>query len=331
VRQDLLRLLTNRLQIERDRRLHPDIAGGEVRSPVFVTGLPRTGTTLLHGLLAADPEARAPLAWETMFPSPPPARAGRQSDRRIGWAERQIRWFQRLNPSFQRIHALGARLPEECLVITSHSFLSFQFQTMYRVPAYQTWLEAEDLRPCYAEHRAFLQHLQWRYPAPRWVLKAPAHLYGIDALFATYPDATVVFTHREPLEVVPSVASLHATLRATFSDADEPAAVGAEVTRRWAEGLRRALAVRDAGHISADRFVDVHYTALVRDPIGTVRDICARIGQPVTRAAEERRRRYLAEHPKDKYGRHDYSLARFGLDAEVERERYRFYRERFLL
>jgi hypothetical protein len=330
-RQDTLRLLSNRLRMQDDRRRHPEIGAEEVRQPIFVTGLPRTGTTLLHLLLAQDPAHRAPLNWESMFPSPPPERARHQRDARIAMAERQIRWFHRLNPEFRKIHPVGARLPEECLIITSHSFRSFQFETSHHVPSYQLWLEASDLRPSYEEHRRFLQHLQWHCRADRWVLKAPAHLYGFDAIFSVYPDARVVLTHREPLEVVASMASLHAVLRSTFSDGVDPVAVGAEVTQRWAEGMRRALEVRDSGRVDERQFLDVHYVDLVRDPIGTVKRIYAHYDMPFTEVAEQRMRRVLAENPKDKHGRHVYSLEQFGLDAEEEAERYRRYRQRFNL
>lgn len=328
-RQDLLRLLSNRLRMQEDRRRHPQIAGEQVRRPIFVTGLPRTGTTLLHGLLAQDPAHRAPLNWETMFPSPPPERSRYLSDQRIELAARQLRWFYRLNPEFRRIHPIGARLPEECLIITSHSFRSFQFETSHRVPSYQAWLEESDLRLSYADHRRFLQHLQWRCPAERWVVKAPAHLYGFEAIFAVYPDAHVVLTHRDPLEVVPSMASLHSVLRSTFSDTVDPKEVGLEVTRRWAEGIRRALAHRDSGRVAASRFCDVQYADLMRDPIGAVKQIYALFDLEFTPVAEQRMRRFLAENPKDKHGRHRYSLEQFGLSAEQERARYRTYSERF--
>lgn len=328
-RRDTLRLLENRLRMEADRRRHPGIEAEEVRRPLFVTGLPRTGTSLLHGLLAQDPTNRVPCTWECMFPSPPPERGRRGSDPRIGWAERQLRWFHRLNPDFRKIHPIAARLPEECLINTSHSFLSFQFQTSHRVPSYQAWLEQQDLHECYAAHRRFLQHLQWRCHGARWVLKAPAHLFGLKALFETYPDAGVVLTHRDPLEVVASVASLHTTLRSTFSDVVDPVAVGAEAAGRWADGIARALGERDAGCVPAERFVDVLYPDLVRDPIAAVRRVYRHFDLPLPDTIEERMRRFLAQNPKDKHGQHRYTLAQFGLDRDRERERYRRYRERF--
>jgi Sulfotransferase family len=328
-RQDVIRLLANRLRMEWDRKRHPEIAFQPVRGPLFVTGLPRTGTTLLHGLLAQDPSHRAPLSWEMMFPSPPPERIHHHHDPRIAAAERQLRWFHRLNPGFRRIHELAARLPEECLIITSHAFLSFQFQTSHHVPAYQAWLETQNLVPAYEAHRRFLQNLQWRWRGERWVLKAPAHLFGIRALLDVYPDAGVILTHRDPLEVVGSLASLTTALRSTFSDDVDPERVGPEMTRRWADGLARALRDRDDGLVPADRFFDVRYVDLVRDPIGTVRSIYDHYGIRFTPAAEERMRRFLARHPKDKHGRHSYTLAEFGLAADEEAARYRTYRERF--
>ncbi len=328
-RQDILRLLNHRLRMEIDRRRHPEIGAEEIQAPLFVTGLPRTGTTLLHGLLAQDPANRAALNWEMMYPSPPPARARHRRDRRIELAERQLRWFRRLAPDFQKIHPVGARLPEECLIIHSHSFVSFQFQTSHDVPSYQAWLEAQDLRVSYETHRRFLQHLQWHGPRGTWVLKAPAHLFGLRALFASYPDAGVIFTHRDPVEVVASVASLHTVLRSTFSDAVDPVAVGTEVSRRWADGITRALRDRDAGCAAAGRFIDVLYTDLVRDPVATVRRIYGHFGRRLTAVAEDRMRAFLAANPKDKHGQHQYALAHFGLDPEEVRARYRGYCDRF--
>jgi hypothetical protein len=328
-RQDTLRLLCNRLRLRDDRQRHPQIAAERIAAPVIVTGLPRTGTTLLHGLLAQDPGNRAPLLWEMLFPYPTRRLAAQRPGRRIAQAERRLRWFHRLTPELRRIHAVDARQPEECLVITSHSFMSFQFQTSHNVPSYQRWLEAQDLTPAYVVHREFLQQLQWRAPRRTWVLKAPAHVFGLRALFATYPDARVVFTHRDPLEVVASVASLHCAARGAFSDSVDPLSVGVEVCQRWGLGIDRAVQERDAGVVPADRCTDVFYDHLVRDPITCVRDIYARLERELTARTEARMRRFLAGHPKDAFGRHQYTLARFGLDPDWVRDRFRNYRERF--
>jgi Sulfotransferase family len=328
-RQDILGLLANRLRLEEDSKRHPEIGAQEVPRPLFIVGLPRTGSTLLHHLLAQDPASRVAQAWEVMSPSPPPEARTYRTDPRIAKAARQLAWFDALTPDFKAIHPLGAQLALECIAIMSPTFLASRFHTSYHVPTYQEWLERQDLRPAYRFHRRFLQQLQWRAPAQRWVLKAPAHLFGIRALLDVYPDAGVILTHRDPLEVVGSLASLTTALRGTFSDDVHPEQVGPEMTRRWADGLARALRDRDDGLVPADRFFDVRYVDLVRDPIGTVRSIYDHYGIRFTPAAEERMRRFLARHPKDKHGRHSYTLAEFGLNADEEAARYRTYRERF--
>jgi len=330
-RHDVIRLLANRLRMEEDRKRNPGIAEEEIRRPIIITGLPRTGTTLLHNLLSIDPASRIPLTWETVYPSPPPEATTYLADRRIRLVDGQIRWFHRLVKGFNRIHPVGARLPEECLVIFSHSFLSYQFETTHRLPSYLEWLEAQDLRYAYHCHRRFLQHLQWRCPGERWVLKAPAHMFDFEAMFSAYPDACVVMTHRNPLEVTPSNASLTATLRSAFSDDIDPYEVGPECSQRWANAIGKALRSRDRACAPPDRFLDIYYVDLVADPVGAVRKVYATFDLPFPNALEERIREFIGRNPKDRFGKHQYSLEDFGLDAEEERRRYAPYRERFRL
>ncbi len=330
VREDITRLLANRFRVERDRRLDPGIAAEEIRRPLFITGMPRSGSTLLHGMLAQDPANRVPQTWEMLNPSPAPARATYDHDPRIARVERELRWFQRLTPDFQRIHDVGARQPEECVMIIAHSFVSSQFTSMYDVPSYSDWVGAQDLRPAYALHRRFLQHLQRHCRAERWVLKAPAHLPSLRALFSVYPDAGVIMTHREPLEVLPSEASLLAVLRRTFTHRVDPHAIGREVTELMADDIRRGMETRDGGIVSPRQFIDVRYADLSADALGTVRRIYRHFGMALAADTEARMRRFLAESPKERHGTHEYSMRQFGLDPEEERQRYRAYRERFL-
>jgi len=328
-REDLTRMLVNRLMLERDRRLHPDIEREEIRRPLIIAGLPRSGSTLLYNLLAQDPANRVPLNWETMYPSPPPERRTHATDPRGEIADRQIRWFGRLQPEFRKIHPVAGRMPEECVVILSHAFFSFQFSSMYYVPSYQSWLERQDLRPAYEFHRRFLQHLQWRCGAERWVLKAPPHLPALDALFAVYPDARLILTHRDPLEVVASVASLHAVLRSAFSDAVEPTFVGPEVSAMLAGDIDRGMQALDRGCVPPGQLLNIWYTDLVRDPLATVRRIYAHFDLPLSAETEARMCRSPLEHAQEGNGRHEYSLRQFGLDTDTERRRYRAYCERF--
>jgi hypothetical protein len=328
-RTDLTRMLSNRLKLERDRQLHPEIAAERIHRPLFITGLPRSGSTLLHSLLAQDPANRIPLNWETLYPSPPPEAPTYETDARAAMADRQIRWFHRLQPEFRKIHPVGARLPEECVVILSYTFLSFQFSSTYFVPSYQTWLEAQDLRPAYQFHRRFLQHLQWHNRRERWVLKAPPHFPALDALLAVYPDARIILTHRDPLEVVASVASLHAVLRRTFSNAADPKAIGPEVTQMLANDIARGMRLLDRCGPPPERLLNVWYTDLVRDPVASVRSIYAHFDLPFSSEVEARMRRFLRETLREREERHVYSLAQFGLDPATERQRYGAYCERF--
>lgn len=328
-RRDTLSLLVNRLRLVEDRKRHPGIAHEAIRRPLFIVGLPRTGSTLLHHLLAQDPASRVPRAWEVMLPSPPPERATYETDPRIRRAEAQLRWLDRMAPEFKAVHPLGAGLALECIAIMSYSFLSPRFHTTYHVPSYQRWLAQQDMRPAYELHRRFLQHLQWRTPAERWVLKAPAHLSSLDALFETYPDAVIVQTHRDPLVVLASVASLTAILQGVFTDRIDLGEIGLEVTHRWAGLLERAMHLRQSGRVPDDRFVDVYYHEMLTDPLAVIRRIYARFDVPFTDEAERRMRHHLAANPQGKNGTHRYSLATFGLDPEALPAGFKAYRDHF--
>lgn len=164
VHGDSVRLLSNRLRLVADRRRHPAIGAEIIRRPLFITGLPRSGTTFLHALLAQDPAHRAPQVWEVMYPSPPPEQASYTTEARITTTARELKWLDLLMPDFETVHLIDARLPQECIAITSHDFRSYTLESMYTVPSYRAGHDRQDKRPVYAFHRQFLQHLQWRCP-----------------------------------------------------------------------------------------------------------------------------------------------------------------------
>ena len=320
-----LHLLGDRLRLIEERKRHPEIADQEIRRPIFVTGLPRSGTTLLHRLLAEDPASRAPLTWEVMFPMPAPAHADGDRDPRIARTDRALRWMDSLAPEFRVIHALGARFPQECIGITSYSFESPQFNTTHSVPSYQSWLTQHDHHGAYAFHRNFLQHLQWRRPAHQWVLKAPAHLFAFDAILRTYPDARIIQTHRDPLKIVPSTANLTRVLYRAFSNRIDSVEIGREVVGRWSDGVARAMQSRAAPDFPHDRLLDVSYASFVRSPMTTVRQIYASFGMTLSAEAEDRMKRYLAINTKDRFGEHRYTLDQFGLAEDDVRDRFKAY------
>jgi hypothetical protein len=328
-REELVRLLANRLQVTDVHRRHPEIAGGPVERPLFILGLPRTGTTILHELLAQDPANRVPMTWEVMRPFPPPERATFDTDPRIAEVERHLGGIDRLVPGFKAIHPMGARLPQECVAINQHEFVSLVWPTTHRVPSYAGWLDAAPHDAVYAAHRRWLQYLQWKAPAGRWVLKSPGHLWTLDALLRAYPDARLVQTHRDPLRVVASLVSLVCTLRGVATDHVDPHEVGREWTARLADGLGRAMRVRDGGAVPAAQVFDVSFAEFMRDEVAMVRRLYTHFDMTLSADAEARMRRFLADNRADKHGRHAYGLTLGGLDPATERARYAAYQARY--
>jgi hypothetical protein len=322
--------LTSRLRVVDWVKRNPEIARRDVRPPIVILGQPRTGTTILFGVLAQDPANRVPLTWEVDQPWPPPDTATYESDARIADVQANLEGTEVLIPGFMGMHELGARLGQECVRITGGEFRSMIFSTQYRVPAYQRWLLHDaSMEPAYRYHRLFLQYLQSAHPAERWVIKSPAHLWSPGALMQEYPGALVVHTHRDPVRVVCSLASLIDLLRRLASDDVSLASVAREWVEDVAVGLDRAVAARRDGTIPATQAVDVFFGDFLADPMAVVGEIYERLDIELTAEAERRMRGFLAEHPQEKYGGHRYSFADTGLDAGALRERMRPYQEFF--
>jgi Sulfotransferase family len=309
LKNDVVRILCNRLFLARDRRQYPEIAKQEIREPVFIVGLPRSGTTLLHTLLAADPAHRVPLTWEIMSPSPPDTKDRQQ---RIRDANRDLAMLRWLAPTFESVHATGAELPQECVSLMSPTFLSDQFDTMYNIPSYRAWFFRQDLRPAYEFHCRFLQHLQFRRSAERWILKAPAHMFAAPALLSIYPDAKFVQLHRDPIDAVASVSSLVTILRSVFSDAVDPIQIGQDAMVYWSEALKTFMRVRD--QLSANRICDLQYDVVRRDPIAATKRVYEHFGWRLKRETEEKMGATLAEQASRTNGVHRYNAAYFQLD-----------------
>jgi hypothetical protein len=325
----ILRLLENRARLAADRARFPEIALEKIARPLFVVGLPRTGTTLLHTLLAQDPATRTPLAWEARAPSPPPERESFERDARIAPCARELEGLYRLLPEFRAIHPMEADWPQECVAITAHAFVSLQFSTTWRIPSYTRWMKSQDHGPAYALHRRVLQHLQWRNPRERWVLKTPGHLWTLRELFAAYPDAGVIHTHRDPVRVLASLTSLAVQLRKVASDAIDPGEIGREWGPELALALQRGSSFRKHEPGLAERFVDVQFGDLNRDPLAVVQKIYAHFGLALGNHARARMEAFLGVNPREKHGVHRYRLEDFGLDVVEERRRFSAYSEEF--
>ena len=328
-RAEIARILSSRLRIEALFAAHPEIGRERVVAPLFVTGLARTGTSLLHELLWRDPNHRVPLAWEMMDP----ADAARASEvdpaPAIARAAQEIELQNHALPATRTMHELGAELPNECIYLFAHEFATDMFTGFFQIPSYTMWMATRDHTPLYAHHRRLLQLLQWRRPAQRFVLKAPSHLNHLRELFAAYPDARVVITHRDPLRVLGSLANLMASLRWTRSDHVDHSAVIAAMAFGHAYLAEQVMKQRDSGALPADRILDVRYCDLVADPAGAIRAIGEWQGAPLGADAAAAIRQWVDARPKDRHGAHEYAFADTGLDLATERARHAEYQRRY--
>lgn len=319
-REEIERLIANRLLLFEDLRREPAIAGRPTPRPIFIVGYPRTGTTLLHQLLTLHPGTHSPLLWRLLAPSPPPEPGSEARDPRLRAARRRVWLAERASPILPSIHELDAEGPEECVFLIQDTLLPF---VRARVPSFMEWILALDPTTEYEHHRRQLQVLQWGRPEGRWVLKSPFHLTAIDAILRVYPDACIVMTHRDPLEVAPSFCSLFAAARALHAPSVDPARLGGEALELLGTMMDRFLDAR-ARHSPA-RFFDVDFRKLMEDPAGMVRSIHEHFGFDFDADFPEVVRRRLEERPRHRRGAHRYSPEMFGLDAARIRKRFERY------
>jgi hypothetical protein len=328
-RWDVLRLLTNLLRLREEERNTPAILEAPVPRPIFITGLPRSGTTFLHSLLAEDPGNLVPRCWQTIYPYPLAGEAPTDAAGRCRRVDRQFRAFERLAPELQSVHPLSAEIPQECSEITAHVFRSLRFDTTHNVPSYTAWLDKTGHLEAYRFHKRFLQHVQAQLGAGRWVLKCPDHVFALDAIATVYPDANFVFVHRDPLHILASVSRLTEILRQPFTRQIDRLAIGRQVAERWLDGAARITRASTGREIAPERVLHVHYAQLVGDPLGTVASLYAHFGMVLGGAATRRIAAFQAARPHGGYGRNEYRLEDFGLDAGELQERFRRYTAHF--
>lgn len=325
-RWDIDRFLTNLERLAAEAARTPTIHTEPIAAPLVVTGLPRSGTTFLHGLLAEDPENQTIRCWQAVHPYP---QAGSRKDARVSRVARQLRWFGLLAPSLRSIHPLDSQAPQECTEVTAHVFQSLRFETTHDVPSYRAWLDRHGHDCAYHFHRRFLQHLQHQHGRQRWALKCPDHVFALGALHAAYPDARVVFVHRDPLKVLPSVANLTDVLRAPFALRTDPAKIGRQVLRDWSRGADIMIAAGRGWSFGSPEPFHVQYNEIVAEPLETVRRLYRHFGLTLQPAALERIAGRASAKPDGGYGRNVYNPAEYGLDVEEMRETFRGYMDHF--
>src|SRR5437867_9376948 len=306
-------VLCGRLRLNEDRKRYPEISAEQIKAPIFVIGLPRSGTTFMHALLAQDPRHRSPLTWEIMFPSPPPEQETYRTDPRIAQCQAKLHDIGFLSEGMKAIHPFGATRPEECNFIWEYTLRTVNYMAWWNVPTYTKALYRADMRPVYEAHKRFLQHLQHRHRGERWVLKTPANMAWLDALFAVYPDACMVQCHRDPAKIIPSLANNLLEYRKLYSTLRPAGTYG--MLELQAASLRKVDAFRDRLEFR-DRFIDAAYLDVQRDPMAVVRRIYAHFDMALTAESEAAMRAWLdrdrSAHAQGP--RHAYQAEDFGVD-----------------
>jgi len=322
VKRSFLRgALVARLLSEAGWASWPGHAEVGIERPIFVTGLPRTGTTALHRLLTADPAHQGLEMWLTQAPGPRPPRGT--------WAAnpvfRQIQaGFERHHvehPEFMGVHFMAADQVEECWQLLRQSMRSVSYECLAHLPAYSRWLSVQDWTPAYRRHRRNLQLIGLHDAGRRWVLKNPSHLFALDALLAVYPDALVIQTHREPVTAIASVCSLAAQASQGWSTTFAGAVIGRDQLELWARGLERFTAAR--ARRDPARFCDVDYAAFTADPVAAIESVYARFGLTISgRAADAMRALAAGSARGGARPAHRYALSDFGLTEAQVNERF---------
>ena len=320
----VLGLLATRLRCEQAFKQIPNLDDQAIIAPVFVTGLPRSGTSALLNLLAAAPENRGLLQWEIQFPDPwPGSRPGEEDPRYRPLADALA---SPENAAFQKIHYVDADTPEECVLLHAYAFSGVQLGFEIMLEPYRSWLQAQDLVPLYRYQLKLLKMLNWRMPGQRWMLKAPAHMWGIDAINTVFPDAGFIWCHRDPQHVVPSINSMNQMVMAMYAGDYSHLDIhkmGRDVMDWYATSLELGLAER--AKLSEDRFVDCSQQEFVERPMELAERVYQTFDFPLNEQTRAALRAHVEANPKGKHGKHEYDLAVYGLTAEMIDRRFEFY------
>jgi hypothetical protein len=323
LRTAMLNKLKVRLRAEALFRRHPEIAAEEIAAPIFITGLTRSGTSMLQRLMAADPGLRSLPFWEAFNPAPLPRRRWQRQDPRLRAAAVTIEAMQRLMPELLLMHPMAVHMPEEELFLLE---LSFREAPPLRAPALVRWVDAQDQTPSYSYLRRMLQLMQWQRRRERWLLKCPVHLPRLPTLTTVFPDARVIWTHRDPTRCLASACSLFARQNSYYVKEVDAGEVGASVTERFRGRLDRAMDFRDGA--GAGRIKDVSYYALMDDPMREISSIYEFLGRELRPETISCMKRWLNDHPQGKNGTHQYRLQDFGIQPQSVEPHFARYRAR---
>lgn len=328
----LISLLAERLRIEDAFTQHPEIRDEPISAPIYLTGLPRTGTSALLNLLSCNPETRSIALWEGLAPSPLAGNPPKEDDPRFLAQVEFLTAVYEKNPEWGAIHHTTADTPEECIHLLNHTFDDVQFGVECLMEPYGSWFRERDHRASYRYYADLLRMLQWRRSGGdpsvdrgRFLLKSPAHLWALDVITELFPDASIIITHRDPVESVGSYASMmDSMMTGRTYDRHE---IGAATLDYLAAKMDHAMTSRRS--MDESRVVDVAYREFVADGVGTVKNIYGHLGMSMTPELEVDMATYSERHPRAEFGEHEYDLADYGLTPTMIRERFADYLHRF--
>jgi len=324
----LVGAVANRLKVLDWVRQYPEVREEKISAPWIILGLPRTGTTLLSLLMGLDPMARPLLQWEASSPVPPPDLATHAEDPRIAQGQKQHQRLRSLNPPIEAMHPFGATLATECVTLLMFDLRSLAIETQALIPSYGRWLEETDMTYAYELHELSLKILQSRYPTDRWVLKTPNHLWCLDTVRERYPDARLIWTHRDPASVVTSVASLNSAMHSATTAEIDPVAIAEEWTHKLHLAVSRGVEW-DRYQQGADWCFHLNYDELMADPVAAVIELYRSFGEEPNALHIRRMEAWMRERPQNAFGRHGYDPQDFNLTRQGVHERFAEYIERF--
>ena len=323
-RERVVMQLATRLKCENAFRTIPEIDQQDIVAPIFVTGLPRSGTSALLNLLVAAPENRGVLQWECQFPDPWPDTKPGEEDFRYPYLVKAL--DDTRNSDFSKIHYVDADTPEECVLLHAYAFNGVQLGFEIMLEPYRSWLLAQDLVPLYRYQKRQMQMLNWRNPGEQWMLKAPAHMWAVDAILDVFPDARFIWCHREPVAVTASINSMNRAVMGMYAgnhDHMNKNAIGHSVMEWYAMSLEKGLSERERHDPSL--FVDTSQSEFVSHPMGVVEKVYSAFEMELTQEARVAMQAHIDNNPKGKHGKHEYDVAEYGLTREIIEQRFAFY------
>jgi hypothetical protein len=332
-RQRIVGLLVSRLRTEDYYTRYPEIEKEEIESPVVIVGMGRTGTTMLHRALTSDQRLYAVYWWECRYPAPFPETRFGEFEPRIEAAVEEIKTILKHAPKLATIHPWNATGADEELILMEPSFMTTMSEAALHVPSYRIWLEQQDQTPAYQYLKRLLKFLQWQkkragQKRERWVLKTPHHLHHISYVYQTFPDASVISTHRDPIHTIPSFISFYATLYELNESYLDKKDLGAWASKKWADSMTRSMDYYDSHPEHA--VLNVQYSDTVKDPVGTVERVYQWLGMPLTEEVRQGLQKHLAENTREKREKHVYSAEEYGLTEEGLKQATARYRARFV-